>query len=196
MPRGPSYCVVGRHFGPAAAYRLRRAVGPDATITVFDPADRLGGILRTERVGGQSMDIGAEAFVARRPEMPGLLSPTSAWPGGESPTGARPLIYAARLHPLPAGTVNGIPSAAAPMTDLVDAATLAHMAPNRRAVVLARRGRSPRSVTSSRPVLARRWWPAPVDPMLSGCNAGTATGIGLRSAVPTVAAALTAARRT
>lgn len=75
MPRGPSYCVVGGGIsGLAAAYRLRRAVGPDATITVFDPADRLGGILRTERVGGQSMDIGAEAFVARRPEMPGLLA--------------------------------------------------------------------------------------------------------------------------
>ena len=59
-----SYCVVGGGIsGLVAALRLRRAVGPDATITVFDPADRLGGILRTERVGGQTMDIGESAFL-------------------------------------------------------------------------------------------------------------------------------------
>ena len=70
-----SYCVVGGGIsGLAAAYRLRAAVGDDATITLFDPADRLGGVLRTERVGGQPMDIGAEAFVRRRPEVPALLS--------------------------------------------------------------------------------------------------------------------------
>ena len=70
-----SYCVVGGGIsGLTAAYRLRRVVGDDATITVFDPADRLGGILRTEQVGGQPLDIGAEAFVARRPEVPALLA--------------------------------------------------------------------------------------------------------------------------
>ena len=120
--------VGGGISGLVAAYRLRQAVGPDATITVFDPADRLGGILRTERVGGQVMDIGAEAFVARRPEMPGVAGrPRPGWTpdlAGRNP----PLIYAgARLHPLPAGTVNGIPSAAAPMSELVDAATVAKM---------------------------------------------------------------------
>ena len=71
-----SYCVVGGGIsGLVAAYRLRvtrSATKP--TITVFEPADRLGGVLRTEQVGGQPIDIGAEAFVARRPEVPALLA--------------------------------------------------------------------------------------------------------------------------
>ena len=70
-----SYCVVGGGIsGLVAAYRLRGAAGPDASITIFDPADRPGGVLRTERLGGQSLDVGAEAYVARRPEVPALLA--------------------------------------------------------------------------------------------------------------------------
>ncbi|MGB3895501.1 MAG: FAD-dependent oxidoreductase, partial [Mycolicibacter sinensis] len=64
-----SYCVVGGGIsGLAAAYRLRATLGDAAEITVFDPADRLGGVLRTETLGGIAVDVGAEAFVARRPE--------------------------------------------------------------------------------------------------------------------------------
>ncbi len=70
----PSYCVVGGGIsGLTAAYRLRAAAGGDASITLFDPGDRLGGVLRTELVGGVPMDLGAEAFVLRRPELPALL---------------------------------------------------------------------------------------------------------------------------
>ncbi|WP_156763406.1 NAD(P)-binding protein, partial [Mycobacterium scrofulaceum] len=97
----PSYCVVGGGIsGLTAAYRLRVAVGDDADITLFDPADRLGGILRTERVGGQTMDLGAEAFVLRRPEMPALLAELGLSGRQLVSTGARPLIYSQRnLHP-------------------------------------------------------------------------------------------------
>jgi len=57
-----SYAVVGGGIsGLVAAYRLRVAAGPDATITVFDPADRLGGVLRTERIGGQPLIV--ERFI-------------------------------------------------------------------------------------------------------------------------------------
>ena len=70
-----TYCVVGGGIsGLAAAYRIRREVGEGARIVLFDPADRLGGALRTEHLGGQPVDIGAEAFVARRPEIPALLA--------------------------------------------------------------------------------------------------------------------------
>ncbi len=41
---------------------------------MFEPADRLGGVLRTEQLGGHPLDVGAEAFVARRPEVPALLA--------------------------------------------------------------------------------------------------------------------------
>ena len=92
-----SYAIVGGGIsGLAAAYRLRVAAGSDATITVFDPADRLGGVLRTERVGGQPLDVGAEAFIARRPEVPALLAELGLAGRQIGTTGARPLIYSRR----------------------------------------------------------------------------------------------------
>ncbi|WP_156669505.1 NAD(P)-binding protein, partial [Mycobacterium sp. E3339] len=124
-----SYCIVGGGIsGLTAAYRLRAAVGDDAAITLFDPGDRLGGILRTERVGGQTMDLGAEAFVLRRPEMPALLAELGLSGRQLVSTGARPLIYSRQeLHPLPTGTVIGIPSSAGSVAGLVDEATVARI---------------------------------------------------------------------
>ena len=125
-----TYCVVGGGIsGLAAAYRIRALAGPAATIKVFDPADRLGGVLRTETLAGQTMDIGAEAFIARRPEVPALLAELGLADRQISPTGVRTTIYSqGRLHPLPAGTVNGIPGSAAALSGLVDAATAARIA--------------------------------------------------------------------
>ncbi|HEY0807380.1 MAG TPA: NAD(P)-binding protein, partial [Pseudonocardiaceae bacterium] len=98
-----SYCVVGGGIsGLTAAYRLRQNAGNDAAITLFEPADRLGGVLRTEQVAGVSVDVGAEAFVVRRPEMPALLAELGLTNRQLGTTGARPLIYSQdRLHPLP-----------------------------------------------------------------------------------------------
>ena len=80
---------------------------------MFDPADRLGGVLRTERVGGQPIDVGAEAFVARRPEVPALLAELGLAGRQIGTTGVRPLIYSqGRLHELPRDTLNGIPARA------------------------------------------------------------------------------------
>lgn len=125
----PSYCVVGGGIsGLTAAHRLRAAVGDDAAITLFDPGDRLGGVLRTEVVGGVPMDLGAEAFVLRRPEMPALLDELNLSGRQRVSTGARPLIYSRQeLRPLPAGTVVGIPSSAASVAGLVDEATVARI---------------------------------------------------------------------
>src|ERR1700677_511758 len=121
-----SYCVVGGGIsGLTAAYRLRAATGDDTTITLFDPGDRLGGALRTERVAGRPMDLGAEAYVRRRPEMPALLAELGLSDRQMSTTGARPLIYSGQeLHPLPTATVVGIPSSATSATGVVDHATI------------------------------------------------------------------------
>ncbi|WP_199253443.1 protoporphyrinogen oxidase [Mycolicibacterium mengxianglii] len=189
---GRSYVVVGGGIsGLTAAYRLRCALGPDVGITVFDPADRLGGVLRTERLGGQPMDVGAEAFVVRRPEVPALLAELGLAARQISTTGVRPLIYSQRrLHAMPTETVNGIPSSAASMTGLVDDATLTRMAVEPSRPMEWRRGADPTvaEVVGDRfgaAVVARS-----VDPMLAGVYAGSAATIGMRAAVPTVAAAL------
>jgi len=187
-----TYCVVGGGIsGLTAAYRLRRAVGSDARITLFDPADRLGGILRTERMAGQPVDVGAEAFVVRRPEVPALLDELGLANRQIGTTGARPLIYAQRrLHAMPADTVNGVPSSAASVTGLVDDATVSRMAVEPTTPLDWRPGADPTVAALVGDRFGAQVVARSVDPMLAGVYAGSAATIGLRAAVPTVAAAL------
>ncbi|MGV0792388.1 protoporphyrinogen oxidase [Mycolicibacterium sp. XJ1819] len=187
-----SYAVVGGGIsGLVAAYRLRVSAGPDASITVFDPADRLGGALRTERVGGQLLDVGAEAFVARRPEVPALLAELGLAGRQIGTTGVRPLIYSqGRLHPLPADTLQGIPAHSAALAGLVDDATTARIRDERHRPLSWRPGADPvvADLVADRfgeQVVARS-----VDPLLAGVYAGSAATIGVRSALPTLVAAL------
>jgi oxygen-dependent protoporphyrinogen oxidase len=187
-----SYCVVGGGIsGLTAAYRLRLIAGDEANITLFDPADRLGGVLRTEQVGGVAIDVGAEAFVVRRPEMPALLAELGLTNRQVGTTGARPLIYSQdRLHPLPAGTLNGIPSSSESMAGLVNDATLARIAAEPDQPLNWQPGGDPPVADLVADRFGEQVVARSVDPMLGGVYAGSAATIGLRSAVPTLAAAL------
>jgi oxygen-dependent protoporphyrinogen oxidase len=186
------YGVVGGGIsGLVAAYRLRVAAGPDAAITVFDPADRLGGVLRTERVGGQPLDVGAEAFIARRPEVPALLAELGLAARQIGTTGVRPLIYSqGRLHPMPQGTVQGIPAQAAAVAGLVDDVTVARIAEEGGRPLTWRSGADPAVADLVADRFGDQVVTRSVDPLLAGVYAGSAATIGLRSAVPTVASAL------
>ncbi|WP_108637722.1 protoporphyrinogen oxidase [Mycobacterium numidiamassiliense] len=187
-----SYCVVGGGIsGLTAAYRLREAVGDDASITLFEPGDRLGGILRTELVAGRPMDLGAEAFVRRRPEMPALLAELGLSERQLATSGARPLIYSqGELHALPSGTVLGIPSSAASLTGLVDDATLARIEAEPTRPLAWQPGSDPAVAELVGDRFGEQVVARSVDPLLSGVYAGSAATIGLRAAVPSVAAAL------
>lgn len=187
-----SYCVVGGGIsGLAAAHRLRATLGEAPTITVFEPADRLGGLLRTETLGGIGVDVGAEAFVARRPEVPALLAELGLADRQRATTGVRPLLYARhRLHPLPPETLSGIPSSATSMSGLVDSETLDRIADEP--------GRALAFEPGSDPVLGelvgdrfgQQVVACSVDPLIGGVYAGSAATIGLRAAVPGLATAL------
>jgi protoporphyrinogen/coproporphyrinogen III oxidase len=187
-----SYCVVGGGIsGLTAAYRLRAAVGDDATITLFDPGEKLGGILRTELVGGRPMDVGAEAFVLRRPEMPALLAELGLSGRQLATTGARPLIYSRQeLHPLPAGTVVGIPSSAASVAGLVDDATVALIDAEPARRLDWQPGGDPAVAELVGDRFGAQTVARSVDPLLTGVYAGSAATIGLRAAAPTLLAAL------
>lgn len=188
----PSYCVVGGGIsGLTAAYRLRVATGDEAAITLFEPGGRLGGILRTELVGGQTMDLGAEAFVLRRPEMPALLAELGLSGRQLVSSGARPLIYSQReLHPLPTGTVVGIPSSAASVAGLVDEATIARIEAEPTRSLTWSSGSDPAAADLVGDRFGEQVVARSLDPLLSGVYAGSAATIGLRAAAPGVAAAL------
>lgn len=177
----------------AAAHRLRATLGGAVDITVFEPAERLGGVLRTESLGGIPMDVGAEAFIARRPEVPALLAELGLADRQRSTTGVRPLLYSRRLlHRLPPGTLSGIPASPESMTGLVDDETLTRIA--------AEPGRPLEFEPGSDPALgalvADRFGEQvvahSVDPLIGGVYAGSAATVGLRSAVPGLATALDA----
>ena len=187
-----TYCVVGGGIsGLVAAYRIRALAGPQAEIVLFDPADRLGGVLRTETLCGQPFDIGAEAFIARRPEVPALLTEMGLAGRQISTTGVKTTLFSGgRLHPLPAGTVNGIPSSAESMAGLVDAATVARIAAEPGRPLDWPAGADPAVGAVVAPRFGEQVVTRSLDPMLSGVYAGSAATIGIRSAAPTVAAAL------
>jgi oxygen-dependent protoporphyrinogen oxidase len=187
-----SYAVVGGGIsGLVAAYRLRVSAGPEATITVFDPADRLGGVLRTERIGGQPLDVGAEAFIARRPEVPALLAELGLARRQIGTTGARPLIYSQRgLHEMPIGTLQGIPADPDTLTGLVDDATIARMHDERTRPFSWRPGDDPSVAELVGDRFGEQVVTRSVDPLLAGVYAGSAATIGVRSAAPALAAVL------
>ena len=83
--------VVGAGVsGLAAAHRLRTLLGADAVITLLEQRDRIGGVLRTVDLAGMPYDVGAEAFLARRPEVPcAAVRARPRRPGGAPDVGRR-----------------------------------------------------------------------------------------------------------
>ncbi|WP_156095179.1 NAD(P)-binding protein, partial [Nocardia lijiangensis] len=183
--------VGGGISGLVAAYRLRTRLGADADIVVLDRAERLGGILYTGDVGGEPLDLGAEAFVGRRPEVPALLGELGLTDQLVTPAGRRPLVWSGgAAHPLPPRTLMGIPSDAESMRGLVDADTLARIAaePDRALTWYPDADLDVFSLVADRfgTQVAER----SVDPLLGGVYAGSSRSIGVRAALPGLAAAL------
>ena len=112
-------------------------------------------------------------------------------------TGVRPLIFSeGRLHPMPQGTLQGIPAQASSMAGLVDDATVARIADERSRPFSWRPGADPTVAE----LIGDRFGPQvvtrSVDPLLAGVYAGSSATIGLRAAAPTLAAALDRGART
>src|SRR5690606_18913384 len=102
-----------------------------------------------------------------------------------------PLIYSrGRLHPLPADTLQGIPAHSGALVGLVDEATIARIRDERTRPFSWRPGADPTVADLVGDRFGEQVVTRSVDPLLAGVYAGSAATIGLRSAVPTLAAAL------
>ena len=95
----PRVAVVGGGIsGLAAAHRLRTLLGPAAEIVVLEQRDRLGGVLRTVDLAGVPYDVGAEAFLWRRPEVRELLDELGLAGEVVHPAGAAAVGAGRRRH--------------------------------------------------------------------------------------------------
>ncbi|WP_280424441.1 protoporphyrinogen oxidase [Nocardia carnea] len=183
--------VGGGISGLVAAFRLRQALGAAAELTVIEGRARLGGVLRTESVGGEPVDLGAEAFVGRRPEVPALLRELGITEQLVHPAGLRPLVWAGgRTRPLPERTLMGIPSGPETVAGLLDAETVARIADEPSRPFSWRHGADIDVYSLVADRFGAQTVARSVDPLLGGVYAGTARSIGLRAALPTLAAAL------
>lgn len=194
MSDSVSVAVVGGGLsGLVAAFRLRRLLGTDARIVVAEASDRLGGKLRDGRVGGVRVEVGAEAFVTRRPEASALLMELGMAGRVVAPTGVRPaLLTGGALRQLPAPTLMGVPADPAVLAGVADPGDLERM----RGEAMRPVEWSPRSDRSVGGFVAERFGPSvvarSVDPMLGGVYAARAHDIGMRAALPALARRLDA----
>ncbi|WP_370942724.1 protoporphyrinogen oxidase [Amycolatopsis sp. cg5] len=182
--------VGGGISGMTAAYRLRQSLGDAAEIVVFESTAKLGGKLRTIELAGQAYDVGAEAFLARRPEMLALVQEIGLGQSLTHPTGARATIRAGGTsRGLPPGTVMGVPASAEAVAGILSEdghkavaaeATMPLSLPDRDVPL----GRLLRDRFGDE--LVDRL----VDPLLGGVYAGGADGLGLRATMPGLAAAV------
>lgn len=199
MTEGPRHVVVvgGGITGLAAAWE---AVRRGARVTVLEADDRLGGRIRTTEVAGRPVDVGADAFLARRPEGLDLARELGIGDRLVHPAASGVWLWArGALRPMPDGTLMGAPSdpVALARSGVLPPAALA------RAVLEPVRARlrgvpdvGGPSVADDEPsvaaAIAAAFGPAVVDqlvePLLGGIYAGRADDLGLWSAAPALAA--------
>lgn len=187
----PRVAVVGGGLsGLTAAYQLSLDL-PGAQVTVLEASSAPGGALATTDFPSGPMELGAEAFIGRRPEAAELvtelgLTDLLRHPGTLGPA----ILTGGRLESMPAGTLMGLPS---------DSAAL-HGVLAREDVERAAREPElpldwiPGGDVSLGELVAARFGPAVVtrlvDPMLGGVYAARSAGLGLRQVVPGLAEAL------
>ena len=114
--------VVGAGItGLAAAFEWRRR-RPDDEIVVLEAGDRIGGKLHRIELAGHWYDTGAEAVLARVPEAVVLVEDLGlAGELVEPVTLQASVVLPDGRHPLPAGTVLGVPASAEGLEGLLSA---------------------------------------------------------------------------
>jgi protoporphyrinogen/coproporphyrinogen III oxidase len=113
----PTVVVVGGGIaGLSAAWELTSQVGTGTRIIVLEATDRLGGLLRSEEINGRQVDVGADAFLARRPEAIDLCSELGINDDLVAPSSSHASVWSrGSLRRLPDGLVLGVPTRIGPL---------------------------------------------------------------------------------
>ena len=184
--------IGGGIAGLAAAWSVCDRV-PAAAVTVLEATPTVGGKLRLASVAGRSVDVGAEAMLTRRPEALDLTRAAGLGDDLVDAVTTSASVYAAgALHPLPAGTLMGVPFdvAAARASGLLSASALSaiEVEPTRRGLPPLAGDIGVGQLVRSR--LGDEVVDRLVEPLLAGVYAGRADRISLQAALPALAAQL------
>jgi oxygen-dependent protoporphyrinogen oxidase len=184
--------VVGAGItGLAAAFEWRRR-RPDDEIVVLEAGDRIGGKLHRVELAGHWYDTGPEAVLARVPEAVRLVEDLGLADRLVAPATTRAsVVLPDGRHPLPAGTVLGVPASADGLDGLLSADGVARVRAESElppvtldrdvAVGALLRGRLGDEVVDRL-----------VEPLLGGVYAGRADELSLVATMPALAASLPA----
>lgn len=189
----PRVVIVGGGVsGLVTAYRLRRLLGPSASLTILEQAPRLGGKLRTVDLDDVPTDVGAEAFVVRNPSALKLVEELGL--SVVHPTTASATIRAGgSTVGLPRRTFLGVPAGPDAVADVLSADAVAQVAAEASLppLTLGDEDVSVGELLASR--MGREVVDHLVEPLLGGVYAGRADRLGLRA---TMAPLVAAVRRT
>lgn len=189
---GTRIAVVGAGIsGLTTAYRLRTLLGPAAEIILIEGSGRLGGALRTVDLGGVALDVGAEAFLLRRPEAVSLIEELGLGEQLRYPTSVAPTVrVVGRTMALPTRTMLGLPGSAGDVAGLLSAQGTARVAAEPMMPLRWEVGSDATVGLLLRERAGDELVDRLVDPLLGGVYAGRADALGLRATLPAVATAL------
>ncbi|MDR7483853.1 MAG: protoporphyrinogen oxidase [Armatimonadota bacterium] len=185
--------IGGGITGMAAAYAFAtdpRAKAAGMRCTLIEGEPRLGGKVRTERVGECLIEHGPDSFLATKPQAADLCRALGLGDRliGTTPGRAVYVAYRGRLHPLPDGMALGIPTRVWPLvrTGLLSPGETLRAAAD---LVLPRRRASGDETVGA--FIRRRLGGAVADrlagPLLGGIYAGDPDRLSLRATFPMLA---------
>jgi len=192
-----SIVIVGGGISAlAAAWELTGgANGPDdATprIEVIEASERVGGSLATTTFAGRTIDLGADGFLARRPEAVALVNELGIEDQLEAIAESGAWLWSrGKLHELPKGLVLGVPTTLESITHFRGVSWRAHLAARRDALAPARL-RVGDDVTIgeiTRAKLGRELSYQFIEPMIGGIQAGRIDDLSAKSVFPALYAA-------
>jgi protoporphyrinogen/coproporphyrinogen III oxidase len=176
--------VGGGITGLAAAYELALRRVP---FELFEASSRLGGIIRTERVDGFTIEAGPDSILVQKPAALRLCEELGLGPRliATSPPRTAFILKDGRLHSLPSSSVLGIPTT---WSGLARYDVLSPSARVRLALEPLVRSRGDGADESVGAFFRRRFGPETVNtiaaPLLGGIHAGDIDSLSIRSLFP------------
>jgi protoporphyrinogen/coproporphyrinogen III oxidase len=196
---GTTVAVVGGGIaGLSAAWELSGSISSGTRIIVFDAASEPGGHLRSVDIGGRPVDVGPDAFLARRPEAVELCSELGLSETLVAPGSSTAFIWSRNaLRRFPSGLALGVPTRLGPLarSGIVSTAGVVRAALDLVIPVrsnpgsptgggLQRSDRSVGEIVSSR--LGREVADSVTGPLIGGINAGRIDDLSSEAVFPTL----------